>query len=63
MKKRRWALCAFLILFGVFPLLNSLNNPRTSNLHGADRLQLIASGLCFGVAFGVLVGARKFPGE
>jgi hypothetical protein len=63
MKRRRWAVCAFLILFGLFVLLNSLNNPRLIGLHGADRLQLIASGLCLGVGFGVLLGGRKFPGE
>ena len=63
MKRRRWAMCAFLVLFGVLVLLNSLDNPRLSGLHGADRLKLIASGLCLGVGFGVLLGGRKFPGE
>jgi hypothetical protein len=62
-KRRRWAVCAFLMLFGVLVLLNSLDNPRLSGLHGADRLKLIAAGLCIGVGFGVLVGGRKFPGE
>ena len=63
MKRRRWALCAFLFLFGGFALLNGLNNPRLNNLHGADRLQLLASGLCLGVGLGVLLGGRKFLGE
>lgn len=61
--KSRWAVCAFLVLFGVLVLLNSLDNPSLSGLHGADRLKLIASGLCLGVGFGVLLGGRKFPGE
>jgi hypothetical protein len=63
MKRSRWAVCAFLILLGVFVLLNSLDNPRLSGLRGADRLKLIASGFCVGVGFGLLAGGRKFPGE
>ena len=61
--KSRWAVCAFLFLVGALVLLNSLDNPRLSGLHGADRVKLIASGLCVGVGFGLLVGGRKFPGE
>ena len=63
MKRPRWAVCAFLVLFGVFVLLNTLSNPRLSGLHGADRLRFIASGFAFGVGFGLLAGGRKFPGE
>ncbi len=63
MNKRRVFTFAFLLLFGVIPLLNSLNNPRLSGMRGADRIQLMASGLCFGMAFGVLLGGRKFSGE
>jgi len=55
--------CAFLVPFGVLALLNSFNNPRLSGLHGADRLQVIASGLSLGVGFGVLLGGRMFPGK
>jgi hypothetical protein len=61
--KRRVITLAFLLLFGVIPLLNSLNNPRLSGMHAVDRIQLVASGLCFGVGFGLLLGGRKFPGE
>jgi hypothetical protein len=63
MGKRRVILVLFLLLFGLMPLLNSLSNPRLQGLHGADVLQLIAMGLCFGFGFGVLLGGRKFPGE
>lgn len=63
MSKRRLAVAAFLFLLGTFPLMNSLNNPRLSGMHGADRVQLIAVGFCFGVGFGILMGARKFPGD
>ena len=63
MGKRRVILSLFLLMFGLFPLLNSLSNPRLGGLHGSDFMQLIASGLCFGFGFGVLFGGRKFPGE
>jgi hypothetical protein len=51
------------MLFGLFPFLNSLSNPRIAALHGVDILQLVASGLCFGVGLGILIGSRKFPGD
>jgi hypothetical protein len=62
-KKTRLSIFAFLLLFGAFPLFNSLNNPRVQGLHGSDVVRLIAVGLCFGVGFGILVGGRRFPGE
>ena len=46
----------FILLLGVFPLLNALNNPRVQTLHGPDVLQLIASGWCFGLGLGLLLG-------
>jgi len=63
MSKRRVILILFLLLFGFFAVLNSFGNPRIEGLHGSDVTQLIASGLCFGVSFGVLIGRRRFPGE
>jgi len=44
-------------------LMKSLDNPRMRMTHGADRLQLIAVGFCFGVGFGLLVGGRRFPSD
>lgn len=46
----------------MIPLLNNLTL-RLKGLHGSDFLQLIASGLRFGLGFGVLFGGRKIPGE
>jgi len=63
MGKRRVIPIVFLLLFGLFSLLNSLSNPRVVGLHGADILRLVAAGLCFGVALGIMVGSRRFPGE
>jgi hypothetical protein len=61
--KRRVISIVFLLLFGLFPLLNSLGNPRIKGLHGSDVMQLIASGLCFGAGFGIMIGSRRFPGK
>ena len=63
MSKRRVFLFLFLLLFALIALLNSLSNPRVAGLHGSDVMQLVAAGLCFGFGFGVLFGARRFPGE
>jgi len=54
---------ALLILFGVLRLLSSLDNPRLAAAHGADRLQLIAVGLLFGIGALLLLGLFRFPGE
>lgn len=59
MNKRRVGVATFLVLLGLMPLFNNFSNPRLQNLHVPDRLQLIAAGLCFGVAFGLLVGAGQ----
>lgn len=60
MGKRRLFLFVFVSIFGVFPLLNTVGNPRLAGLHGPDFIQLIASGLCFGFGFGILLGGRRF---
>ncbi len=61
--RRRLTVFLFLSMFGLFGLLRKIGNPRLAMLHGSDVVQLIASGLCFGVGAGVLLGKRKFPGE
>jgi hypothetical protein len=63
MRKRRIFLFVFLILFGIFAILNVLSRPRLSAVHGADIVQLVAAGFCFGMGSGVLLGAKKVPGE
>ena len=60
MNRQRIALFISLIVTGLVPLMNNMTNPRLSGLHTLDRVQLITSGLCFGVALGALV--RKNPG-
>ena len=45
----------FIAMLGVFALLNALGNPHFAAARGADFLQLIAVGFCFGVSFGMLM--------
>ena len=61
--RRRLGVFVFLVLFGMIPLFNSFSNPRISGMRMVDRLQLISSGMCLGVGFGILVGGRKFLNE
>jgi hypothetical protein len=61
--RRRLGVSVFLVLFGLIPLMNSFSNPRISGMRMVDRIQLISSGGCLGVGFGILVGGRKFLNE
>ena len=62
MKRRIYAV-VMLVILGVLALLRILDNPRLATVHGSDVMQIVAAGLCFGVAFGMLVGKRRFPAE
>jgi hypothetical protein len=62
-RKRRVIASIFAMMLGLFALANSWSNPRLAAIHGSDIAQLIAAGFCFGAAFGLLIGARRFPGE
>jgi hypothetical protein len=62
-KKRRLGVSVFLILFGMIPLMNSFSNPRITGMRLVDKIQLLSSGGCLGVGFGILIGGRKFLNE
>jgi hypothetical protein len=53
----------FVVLLGVMPLLNALDNPRVQALHVPDVLKLIASGWCFGLGVGMLFPKLVARGE
>jgi hypothetical protein len=53
MRKRRWFYPLIPLILGLFPLMNSLSNPRVQALHVPDILRLIAVGMCFGAALGL----------
>lgn len=46
----------FVLFLGLFPLLNSFNNPRVATLRGPDVLRLFAIGWCFGIGATLLFG-------
>ena len=43
------------LLFGILSFSSSSSNPRVAALHGSDVLQLMASGMCFGVTLVLLI--------
>jgi hypothetical protein len=53
--RRRLAPFCVPLLAGILALANVLSNPRVATLHGSDVVQLIAVGLCFGVALTTLI--------
>ena len=59
MRRRMIVLFFAMIVAGLIPLLQSLNNPRLAGMRAFDRVQLITSGLCFGTALGALVSAAS----
>ena len=63
MKKRSRLTGLCLALLGSVVLLNNLGKPRIEALHGSDVLGLVASGICWGVAFVGLIGRLNIPGE
>ena len=48
-RKKSRIMAVFIMLLGILPLLNSLNNPRLASAHGVDYVRLIAVGWCFGI--------------
>ena len=44
------------LLLGCMSFANVVSRPRLAALHGSDIVQLIATGMCFGVALATLIG-------
>jgi hypothetical protein len=53
----------FVLMSGVPPLINAMENPRLATLHGPDVMGLFASGLCFGFGIASLLGRFIFRSE
>lgn len=52
------------LILGIIGLSTLMRNPRFETFHTVDVLQLIASGMCFGVALGLVLSRRqKSSGE
>jgi hypothetical protein len=47
------------LIVGVIGLINLMQNPRFAAFHRVDVLQLIASGMCFGVALSALFALMR----
>ena len=62
-RRRRIAAVWVPLLFGLSSLFNMIGKPRFATLHASDVVQLIGTGMCFGVALATLVmffrGARS----
>ena len=54
-KKRTLFAALFFLALGFPPFVNSFDNPHRAGLRGLDILQLIAIGLCVGLALGILL--------
>ena len=49
------------LLFGLMGFINIIGNRRLATLHGSDIVQLIAIGMCVGVALATLVVFFRGP--
>ena len=49
------------VIVGGIGLINLSHNARFAAFHNVDVLQLIASGMCFGVALSALIGLIRGP--
>ena len=55
--RKRLLLTGLIVLvLGLGPLLNSIDNPRVATLRGSDALRLFAIGWCFGIGATLLCG-------
>jgi formate/nitrite transporter FocA (FNT family) len=43
------------LIVGLVGLINLMNRPRFASIHNVDVLQLLVSGMCFGVALAMLI--------
>ena len=62
--RRRRSAAIFVPAFvGLIGLLSLINRPRFQTYHTVDVVQLLASGMCFGVALAGLLRAWRNRGE
>ena len=54
-RRRRLAMAVFPAVIGLLSLLTVIGRPRFQMYRTVDVLELVASGLCFGIAFIALV--------
>jgi hypothetical protein len=49
------------LIVGLIGLMNLMHRPRFASFHNVDVLQLLASGMCFGVALAALLALLRGP--
>jgi len=49
------------LIVGSIGLMNLMHRPRFATFHNVDVLQLLASGMCFGVALAALLALLRGP--
>jgi hypothetical protein len=52
MHRRRTRVGVFVLMFGLFPLLNAIGNPRVQTLHGSDVVAIIDRGIVLWIRLG-----------
>lgn len=65
MLSRKTLVSAVLVpaIIGLSGLMNLMHQPRFESFRNVDVLQLIASGMCFGVALAALIVLLRRPGK
>ena len=58
-QKSVWSRFALMLIFGGIELGSVMRSPRFQEIHNIDIAQLMVSGLCFGVALSILIGAIR----
>jgi hypothetical protein len=58
-QKSVWSRFVLMLAFGGLELFFVMRNPRFQEIHNIDIAQLMVSGLCFGVALSILIGAIR----
>jgi uncharacterized membrane protein len=49
------------LIVGLLGLMSLMNRPRFASFHSVDVVQLLASGMCFGVALAMLIAWLRGP--
>lgn len=49
------------LVVGLLGLMSLMNRPRFASIHNVDVVQLLASGMCFGVALAMLIAQLRGP--
>ncbi len=58
-RKNAWTRFVLMLFFGGLELYMVMRSPRFQDIHNIDIAQLMVSGLCFGVALSILLGAIR----